>query len=525
MIRSRRPLSVPSASPAALVVLLIVVLGAFQGIAAAQSGEKEKAVDVLVLRNGSTLEGRIVREIGNLVEFRIDPSTVVGLERRQIESILRAEDASAQPASEPESAEKNTGNDAAEPSVDPGLLEGRHSNDTTAGTTLFDQTCVLRNPAGAALGWLQTTITSGEDGTRRIGEEWRFFEPDGGRTEVTRLDVVDAEHRPLSSFYHERQYGVGDRALSARVVHAEWNGGALDVRIEDSAGSRRASYEAPAGTRFPLELRDSLRELHDGPEDPTFTVFDVCTQQFDRRVYAIRGMRQVVVDGEPKRVRVLEIDGSSGRHIEWLDGGSRSVRREIVGGDLVAIPDLPSRLRAMRRLEADRFEPSFRVEPGNRFALVLPNGMWTFDGETGVDGEDGRLVARCEPFGAVASVFALDHLDPRMTVESAGDAAARWFGLLYGDFAVEDRRPVQGNHGRSMHLHGTFRAVGERERRKVDIRVFHASSGLLALVCHAPAPVAAEFRQDFDEMFRRIETRPEELRLLVPDQVPASAGR
>ena len=478
--------------PHVVAPILLLLLSSATG---QQPEGHRSSVDVVELTNGQRIEGHILKENAAYVELRIDASTVVGFERGRVRSIVHGR---ATEPTEPTPGEVGTGQ--------PERVHGSESP-ADPGTTLRDQWHVLRDAQGSAVGWVHATVTQAEQGSKRIGEEWRFFETSGARTDVTMLDRIDARDRPVSTFYHERRSDPQGRVVTDRVVRAALAGNQLEVSVQDVSGTRNARYRASGDTRFPLELREQVRQLQKGPDEPVFTVFDPRFEQFEQRTVEVSGFRRVVADGndEPLRVRVLESDSVNGHSIEWLDGGSNTVRREVSSGGLVLLRGNRRRLEEMRDVEAGRFAPSLAVESGRRFGMRLPNAMWKF-----VEGvEEGRVSAQLSALDASASLVLLDHLDPNLTTDSAADAVVRWFGLLQTRFQVTRRTPVSSSHGRCMRVQGKFQVAGQLAPHEAVIWVFDGPVGFMALVCQGRAVYWNDLRADCEEIFRRLETRPE----------------
>src|SRR5262249_43294933 len=127
--------------------------------------------DVVELRNGELLEGRIVLERGNYLEIELGPGATVGFRTAEVKDVRRG-------AGEPVAA-------------------------AAGGSRAFDEWYTLHDAGGRAVGWLHSAAVAGEAGGVRLSEEWEFSE---GRRhfQVTMLETADAQLRPVSDYFRER---------------------------------------------------------------------------------------------------------------------------------------------------------------------------------------------------------------------------------------------------------------------------------------------------------------------------------
>jgi hypothetical protein len=451
-------------------------------LAAVPQDPASGASAIVKLNVGTEISGRVVHETEDYIELEISTGNVVGFAKSRTLSIVRT-------AAAPRPVDDQAEDDGS-------WLESR------------DEWSLVHDGSGRAVGWVHATVGPGDDGEVRIGEEWRFFD-ESGSTELTVLEVVGASGEPLSSFYHERFRGKTDpRVLGERVVHAVVDGQKLVMTRRSTRGDHRQTYPFPSGTRFPLEALAELRHRSRSLQAVvTRLVFDPRTEQFVHRSYDVGRRRRVEIDGKRMTVRVVESIGVAGRNAEWIDGASRTVRREISGSALVAVPTTEQDARRAAQRGEVRFAPSMRIEEGDRFAMWLPNPMWRF-----VDVDvAGQLTAHAAVEDAAASLVHFDQLDPGLHIESAADAVLRWLRLLYPELRVRERAPASVRHEDGVRVVASFADAAKDPivQKRMDVYVFRAEGLLFALCCTAPYATFDLLDDDFQRILSDLELRRE----------------
>lgn len=435
--------------------------------------------DVIRLDVGTEIHGTIEHETEDYVEIRLGEGMIVGFEKARAVAIVRGTPASG-------AAARGTPRDAV---VD----------------VARDQWYALHDGQGHAVGWLHETAGCDDDGAARFGEEWRFGRGDTA-TEITVLETLDAEGRPHTCFYRERVRDESDRIVSERVVRGVVDGDRFEVGTMSLSGTDTSSYRFAPDARFPLELRATLRR------DPRrrsaeFQVYDPSTEEWMRESYELGELRTVEHRGSKIHARVLRQVTADGVNVEWLDGASQCIRREIAGPALVAVPMSEDRAIELSRSIRPCFEPALAVEAGERFAIWLPNPLWAV-GTT----RHGEITAQSEVMSATMSLVLLDQLGPDVLLDTAVDTVERWLRLAHADIEFSPREPFRLRGGEAVRLRGTYqvRRPGEAIGRSCDVVVFEAPGiGVLSFCGDAPSEVFGELRGDFDNALRAVEPQRE----------------
>jgi len=422
-------------------------------------------VDVIHLATGAELRGRIVSEEAGFVTIEIAPGTQIGLGESLMHGIERGVPVEAPLTSAVEGEPRTTWS-------------------------------VLHDAEGHAIGWLQESVTREADGARRYAEEWRFV-TGAVRTELTLLEVV-GDDGPRSCFLHERlRDAASDAVHSETIVRATViEGPRLRVVLRGGAGRDVQEYDLPRGVRFPLELRAELRERPPGHHArTTHVVFDPRHQQFLEETFDIGRRREVEFRGERRSIRILTSESVHATNHEWLDGASRTIRREINGPTLVAVPTTEAEARRLSLNHAAGFPPAFAAEPGGEFGLWLPGPAWRFLDEQ----VPGQISAAAELDRARVALMRLAHVDPDLDGRSVGDAVIRWLRLLHPTLEVVARDAARPD------LVARYRASDDLGRREVRIDLLRTRDAWFALCCDAPLAAAGSLAGDFEWIRRRVE--------------------
>ena len=459
---------------ASLAILVTAAAPAQEGSEVPASTDPSTGNDRVVLDVGTVLQGRIVQETDDYVEIEIAPGTVVGFERRRTVEIVRA--------ARDDVATDDAGPAAVEPT------ESWHA---------------LVDAEGRSVGWLHGSRGPDADGRIRYAEEWHFV--DGERTtEVSVVEVVEPDGKPVSCFAHERVRG-NDGAFVGResIVRARVDQGRLVVDRRQSDRSERQSYPAPDGLRFPLALRDELRRRPAGHHQRvTRLVFDPLLGDFVHRTFQVGRTRQVADASGSRRVRVVTAETRGGEQVEWVDSGARVLRREIQGAALVALPATEAQARRWAGKREQVAPIAFGASTDGRLALWLPNPGWSFVHENVAA---NQVIARSELDDAVFTLLSLEQFDATVPLATVTDAVLRWLRLVHDDLEGLERESVEVRGRPSERIRARY--VDGTTVYALELHVLHGATGWFVASATAPRIRVAEVRRDFERILRRLELR------------------
>jgi hypothetical protein len=442
-------------------------------------------LDVVELKNGDVLHGRVVVAIDGFVEIEVEAGARVGFSSAQVAAIRRGA--------------------AVAPSVQTLVAPRR-------------EWFVLHDATGAAVGWLATAVAHRPDGGFAVHEEYEFHDRDR-RYQVTALATADAGGAASTAYFRERITeptlgGVGlpggdvsgqqDRVVDERIVEAEARGESLVVTRVDRHGRRERALPWAATHSFPLLARTLARARRDVVADAA--LFDPAGEEIVARSYDGRRLRSVALGG--KVVQVTEVTehgraGGSLRNHEWVDANARTLRRELAGPALVAVA---ADADAARNPVAAAAAPAIVAEAGEGFGAWIPNPAWIATPELPA----GSLALQCEVHGASATLTRIDHLEPGASRDVAVDAVANAFRLMHPGAAVAERRTGRLRDRDTARLVLRFRRGKEPMRAVLDVTA-HGDQHLV-LACVAPDSAWDELAADFDFVRRNVEFAPQALR-------------
>lgn len=448
----------------------LTLLLALQGPQTADAGAA--SLDVIELQGGGRIEGVVVVETDDYIEIEIGSDTVVGFERSRIASLERgvanAPDARASLALAPR-----------------------------------DDWFVLHDADGVVVGRLHCTVTTDDEGRIRIGEEWSFGDA-GESTEITRLEVLTGELSPLSTFYRERRRRVFDgRAVVERVVRGEVSDGSLVVEKKTLRDHERRVYEWREGLHFPLGATEQLRQTSDG--EMRVDVFDAQTEAFVSRVFEVVD-RRVDWRGEVRRVRELRHRANGQPNWEWLDAQGKTLRREVNGQGLVAVPVGPELSQNYVNASEPVFPASYILETGERFALWMPTPSWRAEEEP----ELGRVTLHESVHGGSACLLVLDQLDSDVMLDTAADTVDRWLRVVKPGLRAAVQARAKVRERRAVRLSATYvePRVGAPVPYRTDVYVFELGEVFVALCFDAPEEGYDALQADFDRMLATVDLHP-----------------
>lgn len=466
--------SVVRRTPPMVLIATTLLLGLCQ---APQSPPQEPGrpptEDVIILKAGERLAGRIVRETPDYLEVRMGTGTVVGFDKSRVLRITRA------------SASKSG-------TTKPPALTNR------------DNWFLLHNGRGEVVGHLHGSVVRTDDGFYRVGEEWHFRQKTGD-TEITLVEVLDDQLHPRSCFYHERKLAPQSRRLvKERLVHGVVEGDRFVVQRRTLGGNEKVRYRLQDGMRFPLSLAEEARQR---PtllvDDTSYSLFDPRIDEFVRCNVSCEPRRKVEWQGRPLYVRELTIKTGSTTNVEWLDGAHATIRREINGQALVAVPTIEDIAQRRRVRVHAGFASALVSDVEAGLALWLPNPTWR---SLPSNGSQVRIEAPL--YGATAVLMELDQIDSRLELDSAADAVLRWLRLSLGqDLRVLDRSKETLRGRPSIKIDAAYRVPhkGKVEHLRARVHVFRVRGHYVTLCCTAPTSLYQQLQRDYQRICESVE--------------------
>jgi hypothetical protein len=441
----------------------------------AQLPAASPARDVIHLKNGDAIEGRITTQLDGYLEVELEAGATIGIATTQIASIKRGAGAAI-----------------------PAATIGRR-------TEWF----VLHDASGQAVGWLSVVVTPRADGGFSANEEYEF-QNGARRYQVTTLAIADAGGVPASCYFRERvtepaqgtlslasadRAGLQERIVDERIVEARVRGERLFVTRLDKNGRNERDLAWFAGNTFPLLLRTMVRA--NATVTGLRTLFDPATEELVQRSYDGSRRRSVVLEGKVVHVTEVAETSTTGRNAEWVDASARTLRRELAGPALVAVPS--SAASARLAVGATTIPSAIAAEAGGTFGLWVPNPAWQVRSPMPA----GQVVLACEAHGASVSLSRLDHLEPGTPLPVAVDAVANWFRLLQPELVVDAREETTVRERPAVRLAAKGRSQSIDTIATLD--VIDHNGRFLVLTCVAPARAWDELAIDFIFLRRTVE--------------------
>ncbi|MGC6488968.1 MAG: hypothetical protein ACON4Z_15070 [Planctomycetota bacterium] len=439
-------------------------------------GAVEVALDVLALKNGDELVGRITAELDGYVEIEVEDGATIGVSRAMVKAVRRA---------------------------------ARSASSRAAVVRPEDTWFVLHDADGASVGWLHASVTTRQDGSFSVNEEYEFVNG-VRRYQVTIRCTAAASGSGVRCYFRERvstprvtrQLAVADPLASAdrvedeRIVEAVARGDVLEVSRLDGGGRSQRCLPWSADATFPLLARALARQS--GACIGPATMFDPRHEQLSVQRVDGSGVRRLRINGVRQRVGEVSVtaaDGATVQSREWLDASSRVVRRELAGPALVAVPSSAAGARAA--VGVGSIESAVVAEAEGRFGLWIPSPAWRAAAALPA----GHLALDCDVYAADVRLSLLDHLEPGTQLETAADAVGSWFSLLHPELAVHARyaATVRGRPAVRME------ASDARNTARATLDVMPFGERFLVLICRAPAAAWEELAQDFAFVRRTLE--------------------
>jgi hypothetical protein len=460
-----------------LSALLACSLQAPQASAATpQQPASSVRLDVIELKSGDELVGRITAELDAYVQIEIAQGATIGVSRAQVAAVRRA---------------------------------AREAPSRAAVVRPDDAYYVLHDADGKSVGWLHTAVTTEQDGAFSVHEEYEFING-ARRYQITNQCTADSAGNGRRCYFRERvssprllrqlpvqdQLSSADRVEDERIVEAVAGSEVLTVTRLDGSGRRERQLPWPKGSTFPLLARTLAREA--GVELGPSPMFDPRHEELVRRRVDGTGARHVLVDGKRQRVGEVEVTAADGERLgqrEWIDAERRVVRRELAGPALVAVPSSAASARVA--VGVTTIDSAVVAEADGRFGIWVPNPTWRAVEPLPA----GHLALTCAVHEAEVRLSLLDHLGPDTLLDAAADAVANWLGLLYPQLKLDGRRRVQVRGRTAMRM----QAVDPRARERATVDVVPFGAQFLVLTCRAPSASWDELSPDFALVRRTLE--------------------
>ena len=433
-------------------------------------------LDVVKLKNGDELVGHVTSELDGYVEIEIEDGATIGVSRAQVLKILKQSVAAPVQAAvvRPDNA-----------------------------------WFVLHDADGASVGWLHSSITTANDGTFSVNEEYEFVNGTR-RYQITNQCTADENGRGVRCYYRERvsqprlagqmqgvdRMGSADRIEDERIVEAVATGEQLIVTHLDGRGRTERQLPWSKESTFPLLARTLARQavLVIGP----VSMFDPKHEELVVSRVDGTGARQIMVDGLRQRVgevAVTDATGAVSKNREWVDANKKVVRRELAGPALVAVPS--SAASARSAVGVSSIQSAIVAEADGRFGLWVPNPAWLAVEPL----PPGHLMLKCAAHEAEVRLSLIDHLPPATVLDTAADSVANWFLLLYPHLQVDSRYSVRVRGRKAVRMSATD--VRNVDRAMIDVIPF--DDRYLVLICHAPKHAWNELATDFAFVRRTVE--------------------
>lgn len=437
-------------------------------------------LDVVELKNGDVLHGRVLVAIDGFVEIEVEAGARVGFSSGQVAAIRRGV--------------------AVAPSVQTIVAPRR-------------EWFVVHDAVGAAVGWLAASVAHRPDGGFGVQEEYEFHDGER-RYQVTALATADSGGAPVSAYFRERiteptlgavplpggdAGGQQERVVDERIVEAECRGDALVVTRIDRHGRRERTLPWSPTHSFPLLARTLARARR--ATVARAELFDPAGEELVVRSYDGSRLRSIARDGKVVQITEVRESGNGPRNHEWVDANARTLRRELAGPALVAVA--ADAEPARRSLGATA--PAVVAEAGNAFGLWVPNPAWTPATELPA----GSLALHCETHGASATLLRIDHLEPGAALDSAVEAVANAFRLTHPGAQIVARRHGRLRDRASAQLVATWKLGKEPMRATVDVAPLADTH--VVFTCAAPERAWEELAADFDFLRAGVEFAPQAL--------------
>ncbi|PIE24340.1 MAG: hypothetical protein CSA62_03400 [Planctomycetota bacterium] len=450
--------------------------------------------DLIELRNGAKLEGRILAEDENSLCIEIGPGQRITLPKKQIASFLRLQNRDA----------------ITKRPVWPVGLGPR------------DDWFRLRDAEGKVVGTLRLICKAEKDGLFHLEESWLLFENHLGQlrvslekrgkkierkaekqsrrtaTRLIRIERVDGELEPRACYYREQLVDLArDRTLYERIFDAEISHGYMRFKEQSTRGKQRQSLPFPAGSRLPLVVQERLRRgVARGAEAYHVAVFDPMEERFELRKFRVDDAAPVPAaftrSKTSRRGQARQVEWKSdGRvHREWISAEGQVLRIECNGVHLVAEPVSEAYAQALERPEAERQLPS--VQRFGEVELWLPRATWAF-GNLHAGGQ--QLPIQAANSSAVVSIQKAER-DPQQLLVGVAQDFLRRYRLEHEDFDSQSQELIEMDGRKAVRIDGQQKSAKGRIE-KVRIYVFATKHLAYSLQGSCDQRQAERFLQEF----------------------------
>lgn len=418
------------------------------------------ADDVVVLKNGREIHGRIVEERPDLVKIDVGGGKMT-YRRDQVEEVRR----------EPETAPAPTGPERA---TDPEARREEHGlvylGGERVGTRVFRAS---RLPDGYL-----------------FEEELRVFDADGKpKQEIRSNERADLQLRPLSFQVRETSPGKEPSSFSGEV-----RSGRLWITTAKAGDRVKQDVAAPDDMRFPF----AARELFLRESKPLSGVLDA--QVFDTRDGVMRafsyregGMRPLRMEGTSLEARVIvRRRGTDRVEREWIAPDGTAVLAELNGPGMLVIATTKGAVERLRTGDSDRVtgaDSAARtqyVDKERGWRIEKPDPTWTFE-KPDVPGTGALLVVRNEPIFTTVDVMTDPDAPKTVTVEAAAEALQRLCRSVAPDFKVARDGWIDRGEERIYWMEATATTKGEPTRTLARVLVHGGRVYRILAACPAKA--------------------------------------
>jgi len=236
-------------------------------------------------------------------------------------------------------------------------------------------------------------------------------------------------------------------------------------------------------------------------------VFDPRSEDLHQLAWRSQGRRQVSDGKRSLDVRELRVTSGKVENLEWLDASGASLRREVNGPALVAVPTSADTARGVSKFGSVAGAGAVCKEGTGRFGLWLPSPTWRGTAEA----KDGKVLVSNAIDDAEVSLVAIDHVDAELGLDSVADTVARWLRLLRPDLEIEKRMKSAVRSWPAVCIQSTHvrQPGGAGNTRRTRTFVFRAHGLVLALSCEAPAKPSPGFEADLTRLLSMVEVVPE----------------
>lgn len=366
-------------------------LGLFISLLSAQDAPKKEEGDLVKLKNGQEIVGRITAEDETTVTILFRGGELV-LPRRRITDIIRGERRAVEAIA--------AKNDA------PPLA--RFEKRTEHFFVFYRGRCV---------GWRETSVD-----VAKAKESWGYgfrtrtvYLDQAGKVEVDTMSsqIVDAELTPVSA-----QFSTSGAEQSSNY-DANIEKGFARIRYTQPNAMSESEILFKPGTDLMLPLMRKLADsMHFPEKGEAYRVFDLDTQEF-KKIHAQRTLKKEIVAGKHQFVTVWKLTSGEKSWEIWVDGWGGIVREELGSGGVVALRASSEKVLAFARGEGkpdtSDLVLAYESEP-SRFRIERPNLTWSFDFP---EEEEKRVMTIANPVQqASVDVMVLDHIGQELESET-----------------------------------------------------------------------------------------------------------